>query len=295
MTQINSTRQPVSSILTRNIWFLDKVMPIANNRLDATTKMVTFGISQEFIRMGVSHSQLTKIWYPNVADNAGLSQESVVSGVSKLAKAQAITKETKYIPCGPTKEKKKRTFIAFTPLFLTNPALVFSEVQISNHGGKRESIRCPHCDEYHPLKQRSTITCSGCGSVIEELTKVVTLDNAAPTPEVRTDEERQVLARLDELIEATDTYYDAAEIDDEAVEAMGGAEKALAASPREIAEVMKTPYVIRKYGEDAEELLDAAWDVMADMKNVIPLFPLQTKPKPDDENTPDNPTLFDAM
>lgn len=297
MTQTNSTRQPVSSILTRNIWLLDKVFSIPNNRLDAATKMVTFGLSQEFIRLGVPHQQLTKMWLPNVADNCGLSVQTVSSSIAKLAKAQAVVKETKKVPCGPTKEKKTRLFMAFTPLMLVNPALLFSEVEESNYGGKRESIRCPHCDEYHPIKKCSTFTCTGCGSVIEELTVSVTLENEAPQPEVRTEEEKQVLAKLDELIEATDKYYDAAEIDDDAVEAMGGPEKALAASPQEIAKVMAVPYVVRKYGEDAEELLDEAWDVMADMKKVIPLFPLQTKPKADDENNPetDNPTLFDAM
>lgn len=235
MSQVNYNRQ----FVTNAMWLIDKVYPITNTKLDATTKMVTLGLVQEFALHSTPLSHPLKVWYGNIQENTGLSKESIVSSVAKLAKVRAITKETKKVPCAPTNEKKNRTFIAFTPEFLSNPVMLFVDVEESNHGGKRESIRCPHCDEYHPLKQRTTITCSGCGSVIEELTKVITLDNEAPTNNGYTEEEKQQLAdlkaRTESLVSIIENYGEVSSIPDFVVSEMGGIEAVEKASPQKIA------------------------------------------------------------
>lgn len=297
---VNTTLPVVQRIDIRayDAWYWEKLAHIPTKQLNPSVKLTVGAIAHEMFRKGSKLTQMTTVWYPNIADWCGLHPKGALQdNIKFLAKIGAIVKEESESLDAVTHAKKTHVAMAFTWEFLDNPGIFVKDVNTNWGGGGRVPVECPHCHEYHSLKKRTTITCTGCGSLIEELTKVITLDNEAPKPEIRTDEEKQVLARLDELIEATDKYYDAAEIDDDAVEAMGGAEKALAASPREIAKVMAVPYVTRVYGVDEEDM-DTVWDVMDDMKKVIPFPQQQQQDKPTGKKSPtdsDNPSLFDAM
>src|SRR5579859_875455 len=80
-------------LATRNDWLLNKVACIPNTKLNAVTKLVVLGISQEFVRLNVPHTQLTKVWYPNIADHCGLSVDAIGSSVKKLLECHAIIKD----------------------------------------------------------------------------------------------------------------------------------------------------------------------------------------------------------
>src|SRR5579859_1784638 len=222
-------------LATRNDWLLNKVACIPNNKLDAVTKLVVLGISQEFVRLNAPHSQLTKVWYPNIADHCGLSVQTVNSSVSKLSKCHAIIKETK---C-EKQSRIRRTWVAFTPEFLINPALLFTDVEESNHGGKRVK-------RHKGCGGQIVNLCTACGQTHIPDSEVYYQEEGEP------ERNQELLTKLDAQIELTDKYYEASQIDDDVVDAMGGPEQALAASPREIAERMSTPIHIRQ-GLDDED------------------------------------------
>jgi hypothetical protein len=239
----------------RMAWLLHKVACIPNNKLDWVTKGVVVGISNEFARLGVPHGQLTKVWYPNIAEQSGLSIESVKGGITKLEKVKAIIKEVRAEYNKDTRERNKRVWLSFTPEFLVNPANLFVDAPSSNHGGKRMSVCCPHCGQYHPLHKITSFYCTGCGGMIDHLTETQTVENVSPREEEETeDKHRALLARLDMLIDSSDNYYDAATIPDDVVDEMGGAQVVLQADPLELAERMSIPPEIRQ-GLDTEDIV----------------------------------------
>src|SRR5579859_1935979 len=227
-----------SPLAIRNSWLHDKVFAIPSTKLDWSTKGVVFGISQEFIRRRLPHTQLTKIWYPNIADNSGLSNETVKSCVMKLHKAQAIVKEVKFETDPVTKERKKRVWIAFTPLFIDDPFQLYGEVEESGHGGKRVKRHKGCGGEIVNL-------CTTCGQthIPNSETYIDNVDELSQQPDGQT---LPTMAELDRDY----AYLDASDIPDDIAESMG-VENALNASAREIGKYINTPRYIRE-GLDEE-------------------------------------------
>lgn len=247
----------------RNTWLHEKVFCIPNKKLDSTTKLVVFALSQWFVHKGIPHQHPIKIWYQDIQDRTGLSDDAVSTALVKLARARAIIKETKKVPSGPTGEKKRRVFISFTPEFLTDPGSLFAEVEDRNHGGKRTRKIHKGCGG------EIVNLCTTCGQSHipdSEVELLVEVDGEVSEPEP--DAKRTELQRMDEYIAATDHYYDAAEIDDDVVDAFGGPEQALKASNREIAEMMSKPVNIRNGVSDEE--MDAAYEMLREMKDSNP-------------------------
>ncbi len=246
--------------LKRLMWFAHEVGKLDNRKIDSSVKMVLLGISNEFARMNVPHAEMTKIWYEGVANQCGLSVDAVQKGVIKLVKIGFLKKEVKWEEDKITHEKKKRVWLAFSSEVLANPEPMIMEVEKSNRGGKRSSVQCPHCGEYHALAKRTTFSCEGCGGVIEAMTVIERVRNVPPD-ESTLDEEnvahQALLARLDSLIEGSEAFYDAADIPDDVVDELGGPEAALTAQPIEIAKLMAVPMHIRQGLSDEDmELVD---------------------------------------
>jgi hypothetical protein len=244
----------------RMTWLLHKVACLPNTKIDWVVKGVVIGLSNDFSRRGVPHGQLSKVWYPNIAEQAGLSVDSVKAGISQLAKLAAIQKEVRWEEDEKTHARKKRVWVAFTPQFLVNPAELLADAPERNRGGKRMSVQCPHCGEYHPLAKRTTFTCTGCGGQIDEMTLMETIDNVPPDEldeQTNQQQHKELLEKLDTLIENADAYYDAVDIPDDVVDELGSAKAALDASPMDIAKRLSVP-VEKRYGLEDEdiELLD---------------------------------------
>lgn len=240
-------------LFLRDSW-IGRVFSLPNVKLDPHAKLVVFGVSQEYVRLGIPHSHPLKIWYPNVQDCTGLSDKSVASSIDRLVKANAMTKETKWLPSGPTKEKKRRVFVSFTVEFLTNLTMLFEEVEDRDIGGMRARRVHRNCG--------GTVVnvCTECGTADIPASDVYweKIVDGEPLGQ-KTKEQSDELHRMDEYIAATNRYYDAAEIDDDVVDAMGGADAALAASSREIAERMAQPAFIRNgLTEEDLETIDMA-------------------------------------
>jgi len=180
----------------RDNWFINKVCCIPNQKLDATTKLVVLGMSQQFVERGVNHTQMMKLWYEGIQAYCGLSDDSVGKSTRKLEKVSAVIKELR-----PEKNqqgiKVNRVWLGFTPEFLTDPASLFVDAETSNHGGKRVK-RHKGCG-CHP-KEIQAWVCEKTGEVIFE--------NDVEDEQVGAPEE---LARLDQQIEgyeATATLAD---------------------------------------------------------------------------------------
>lgn len=249
-------------LFQRDHWLGSKVFSLPNLKLDSDAKQIIFGISQEYIRLGIPHHCQLKIWYENIASYTGMSVKSVGACIDRLVRAGAMTKETKVVASGPRKEKKRRVFIAFTPEFLLEPAKLFSEIPDRDIGGNRPRRLHKNCGG------EITNTCMKCGeSRIQEKDIYIARIDESGEP-VEEAQQREELARMDEYIAATDRYYDAAEIDDDVVDAMGGVERALAASNREIAVMMGKPIHERQGLTDEDlEAIDQAFKSMGKQKS----------------------------
>lgn len=254
MTQFDYTRQAK----IRDLWFSKRIAPIPNNILDWSTKGVIFGVSQEFVQKNIPLTRLLKVWYPNLRDHCGMTEGTFKKGMATLTQAKAIIKSTTTEPDKTTKEKKTRTWLAFTPEFIKDPISLFAPLQKEEkRGGDRRIKRHKGCGG------EVVNLCTTCGEThISE--KDVYFESADSQESDISNDGRVDLAQLDALIAATDQYYEAADIDDDVVDAMGGADKALAASPAEIARIMAMPRYERE-GITAEEY-DLAFDEMARMK-----------------------------
>src|SRR6266487_3327451 len=241
-------------------WLHDQVFCIPNTKLDTATKMVVFGISQEFVRRGISHTQPTKIWTPNVMGSSGVSKDTVQSSTSKLVKAEALTKELKWEK-DKLGEKKQRVYIAFTLAFMRNPAALFVEVEESGHGGKRIKRHKGCGGEIVNL-------CTTCGQTHipnhETYLEEVKEDDTPDGTQGAVDKDGQPLPSMEELDHWYDMGTDAAEIPDDVAEPMGGEDAALQAKPLDIRTRMNMPRYQREvlYDEDMSEV-DAALSEIA--------------------------------
>src|SRR6266566_2318485 len=248
MTQFHSSGQD-DQLMARNTWFFDRLACVPNEKLDWISKGVVLGISQEFIRKSIPHTELTMIWYGNVSDHSGLPVKTISRGVGHLVKVKAMITQTKWLVDKVTGEKKRRTLVAFTPEFLADPGfLVEEQEKINKRSGTKRHKGCG--GEIVNL-------CVKCGkSHISEFDVYFADDDNLDQTEDAPPDGKEMLAKLDTLIADMAPYYDASSIDDDVVDAMGGAENALAASPDEIARFMSVPRHIREGVDDDD--MDAA-------------------------------------
>lgn len=167
------------------LWYADNVLCIENTRLNASCKVTILGILLQYHEKGMQVTAEMKLWYKGIMEYCGISADMIGDNIKRLVKAQAATSRTE-----TQREKdgkcKRAVYFAFTKEFLHNPGALFAEEQ-TNHGGKRISIKCPGCGDYHTLRERSTMTCTGCGTVIEELTKEQDIPNEMPPSILRDD------------------------------------------------------------------------------------------------------------
>jgi hypothetical protein len=256
MTQSHSNGQSYEQLLARNDWFVNRLACVPNSKLDWISKGIVLGISQEFIRLGIPHDELTMIWYGNVSDHSGLPTKTISNGVGHLVKAKALITETKWVSDKVTKEKKRRTLIAFTREFISNPGALFEEQEKINKRG--QGVR-----RHKGCGGEVVNLCTQCGQSHIPETEIYYADD----PDEKEDAPRdgkEMLAQLDNLIDIMAPYYDAADIDDDVTDALGGAAQALTASPGEIAQRMAVPRHVRE-GLDDEDL-EIVLDTMHEMK-----------------------------
>lgn len=267
---VNYTRETVqSAILTKSIdivaydaWYWDKVAFIPTKKLSPSVKITIGAIAHELFSHGSRLTQLTRVWYPNIADRCGLHPKGAFQdNINFLVKTSALVKDD-IEERNPKTNVKMKTHvqIAFTREFIDNPGIFFAEVD-SNWGGEgRVPVECPHCHEYHSLKKRSTVTCTGCGSLIEELTTTKTIQNEAPKKKAYTIEQKQhldtLIVKTAEWVEAHEAYSEVSDIPDIVVAEMGGIEAVEKASPLQIAATMR----------DVDEMLDMSAEISKEFR-----------------------------
>lgn len=224
MYQYNSRQ-----MIARSIW-LDKIMSIPDSKLSPSTKIVVSALSYDFATRGVAHTEMIKIWVPNLSDYSGLCRKTVGQHLDYLSQIGAIIKERR--------PERRADGVTITRVWITFVAQFYPDIQLvlpdrpQRKERQRISIRCPHCGEYHNLQQRALYFCTGCSSQIEELIEIKEIENRAPGAEE--------LARLDRDVAAIEKCgADVAMIPDEAIDEFGSAEATLNASPIEIARVIE--------------------------------------------------------
>ena len=225
----------------RSLWLFKYIDSVDNAKLSPAEKYIIRSIFWEFLRKRILPSQLTKMWYPNIGSHCGLSYDAVGTAIKRFAKFGILSHQVKREK-NTHGEETNRVYLAFTPEFLTTPWEVIAKIPEKNRGGKREPIQCPHCGEYHKLSKKSTYTCTGCGCQIDSLTEYQEIPNDPPsTTQLGKTEQETELARMDKIISDSESYHEAADIPDDIVDAMGGPQEALSASPVEIGKRMSVP------------------------------------------------------
>lgn len=267
----NYTRETVNTaILTQSIdivaydaWYWDKVAFIPNKKLSSSVKITIGAIAHEMFSQGKRLTQLTRVWYPNIADRCGLHVKGAFQdNINFLVKTCALVKND-IEERNPKTNVKMKTHvqIAFTREFIDNPGVFFADVDTNWGGEGRVPVECPHCHEYHSLKKISTITCTGCGSLIEELTTKKTIPNEAPKKKVYSTEQRkqldELIVRTDGLVAAYDKYSEVSDIPDFVVTEMGGIEAVEKAAPQQIAVEV----------ENYEDMMELAYQATQEFHN----------------------------
>jgi hypothetical protein len=220
--------------------WLDNLWCIPNSRCSTSLKVFVPALEHHYRTRKSEPDGMRKIWMQDVLDRCGLSHDTGGKALAKLAKVDAINRKDVL-----EKNKKTRIYIAFNPLFLAEPAQFFTEE--GNHGGFREPVKCPHCQEYHPLQKRSTFICGGCGTPIEELTTTrmipnhpLTEDDINNLPPLPTMEDIDVMYQFTESSDIPDDIFDEQ------------GERVLSMSAPEISKLINTPRYLRE-GLDDED------------------------------------------
>lgn len=196
-------------LVQRSAW-LDRVMALPDGKLAPTTKVVVNALSHDFAVRGEKHTQMSKIWLPNLADYSGLSTKTVGQHVDYLSSVGAVMKEIRR-ERGEDRTTRPRIWIAFSPQFCPDILLILPD-RPQRKDRQRVPIQCPHCGEYHTLRAYTTYYCTGCSSEIEELRETKEIENCAPGAESK----EQLLASMDEqaeLYEATTSFADMPKVD----------------------------------------------------------------------------------
>lgn len=130
---------------------------VKNNQTNAADKLVAVELKQISDDKTPNEHGVYPLYIPAIAENTGLSDDTVSKSLRKFDKAGQIVYKV-------GRDKEGKTHSSFIPgaKFLEKPQEMTLK-EDSNHGGKR--IKCASCGSEDIIERR---ICRGCGTVLKE-------------------------------------------------------------------------------------------------------------------------------
>lgn len=243
--------------------WLDSLMCIPSERCNGSLKTFVYALEQHYRRISPEQSGkyigMRKLWMQDVYDRCGMPKSTCSRMLPRLEEVEAVSIQR---PTEGVKGMKTRIYMHFNPLFLAEPGVFFPTAHLGKngftHGGGRTPVKCPHCQEYHELERRTTFTCSGCGSPIDELTKKKMIPNPSPEECANGIIALPTMDEIDEMYQ----FAESCDIPDDIYEEQG--ERLMSLSAPEISKLINTPRHIREGIDDDE--YEAALAVLSSMR-----------------------------
>lgn len=149
--------------LRQEIRWIDKLLAVPASVMSPSQKVTLRAASKALQHAGRNGQELTQIESWNLCKTVGQSKDTFLDNLKYLSeKVGVLQKKTERAFC---EDGSCTTNLYIGPTDLIADPEKYHVEKPRNHGGER--LLCPHCQSDR-LQKKVTITCMGCGAVLDE-------------------------------------------------------------------------------------------------------------------------------